>query len=413
MTQVNGGRTGSRGELRGWILAAAGVGCFFIGVGVTRARKAHAAHGPTEVVHEASPEAPASPEEGVTLSMVYSTEIAPWLRPAVESFERANAGVRVRLQGMGSLDAARAIASGRVRPTLWIPADASVTEQLDPDHGAQGAPAIVREDGRWPRPLALTPMVFVVWESRAAILAPHTTTLSWTRLSTLAHAPRGWADLGGERAWGGLKFGHTDPSRSHAGLETLTLMAYGWRNRAGALTPADATSGAFVAFVRGLETADPAGDRGTASSGEFAQTIALQGPGRYDVAMVYESQAIASIDVARGRWGESLRVYYPPVNVWSDHPLCLLDDAHLTAAQRDAAARLADHLRSTEWQQAAVRYGLRPADPTVPIATDDAENPFVKYRDRGVTIALPQVADAPSMATLDALTATWRRATGR
>lgn len=412
MTQVQGVRAGSRNELRGWFMAAAGVGLFFAGVAVTRAHKAHAAP-PVEPVSTsaAAPSAPA--EEGVTLSMIYSTEIAAWLRPAVEDFERSHAGVRVQLQGMGSLDAARAIATGRAHPTLWIPADASVLEQLDPEHGAQGAPAMVREDGRWPRPLALTPMVFVVWDSRAQVLAPHTTSLSWQRLATLARAPHGWADLGGDRAWGGLKFGHTDPSRSHSGLETLTLMAYGWRGRTGALSPADATSAGFVGFVRSLESADPAGDRGTASSGEFAQTIALQGPGRYDVAMVYESQAIASIDVARGRWGESLRVFYPPINVWSDHPLCLLDGERLTRGQRAAAEQLADHLRSATWQQAAVRYGLRPADPTVPLATDDAENPFVKYRDRGVTIALPQVADAPTMATLDALTATWRRATGR
>lgn len=406
-------------EMRGWILAAAGLGCFLAGVWVTHSRKVHA----TTVTREAANTAPpahtttddraSSPTAtGVTLSLVYSAEIAEWLRPALDGFERAHPDVRVQAQPMGSLDAERAIANGRVRPTLWIPADTTAVEMLDADRGAQGA-AVVREEGRWPRALTLTPMVFVVWESRARALAGEATTLSWTRLQTVARSPRGWTEVGGERAWGGLKFGHTDPTRSHAGLNALVLMAYGWRGTARSLAPADVTGAGFEGFVRTLEAADPAGDRGTGSSGEFAQTIALQGPGRYDVAMVYESQAIASMDIARGRWGESLRVYYPPVNVWSDHPLCLLDGAHVGAAEREAADKLADHLRSSEVQAAAVRHGLRPADVRVPIVSDDPENPFIKYRDRGVTVALPQVADAPSLAALDAITTAWRRATGR
>jgi ABC-type Fe3+ transport system substrate-binding protein len=404
-------------EMRGWILAAAGLGCFFAGVWVTHSRKVHA----TTVTRESANTAPRAsttteareaPTTGVTLSLVYSSEIAAWLTPALADFARVHPEVRVQAQPMGSLDAERAIANGRVRPTLWIPADTSAVEMLDGDRGAQGL-AVVREEGRWPRALTLTPMVFVVWESRAHTLAGNATTLSWTRLQTVARSPRGWSEIGGDRAWGGLKFGHTDPTRSHAGLNALVLMAYGWRGTARSLTPADVTGAGFEGFVRTLEAADPAGDRGTGSSGEFAQTIALQGPGRYDVAMVYESQAIASMDVARGRWGESLRVYYPPVNVWSDHPLCLLDGAHVGAAERDAAEKLADHLRSSEVQAAAVRHGLRPADVRVPIVSDDPENPFVKYRDRGVTVALPQVADAPSLAALDAITSTWRRATGR
>ncbi len=398
-------------ELRGWLLAAAGVGCFFAGVWVTHARRAHATPAALPQQHEAA--ATAREPEAVTLSLVYATEIAPWLGPALDEFSRANARVRVSAQGMGSLDAERAIASGRLRPTLWVPADASAVELLDAERDAgRGAPSVTRDDGRWPRPLVLTPMVFMVWESRARALAARDATLSWARLATVARAPRGWADVGGEAAWGGLKFGHTDPTRSHSGLETLVLMAYGWRGRS-SLAPSDVSGAGFEGFVRALEASDPAGDRGTASAGEFAQTFALQGPGRYDVAMVYEAQAIASMDVARNRWGEGLRVYYPTVNVWSDHPLCLLDGPHVSPAQREAAAALADHLRSTAAQAAAVRHGFRPADVNVPLASDDPESPFVKYRDRGVTVALSQVADPPAPATLDAITTTWRRATGR
>ncbi len=410
MAQSSADRPRTRGELRGWLLAAAGVGCFFTGVAVTRTRRAHAAPAAPVAQPVDAPPVASVHDAPSTLSIAYSSEIGAWLRGAVAGFERANPGVHVTLQPMGTFDAARAIAQGTLRPTLWIPADSTATTLLD---GNTAGVSLVRDDGRWPRPLALTPMVFVVWESRARVLAPHGATLPWQRLATVARSPHGWADLGGDAAWGTLKFGHTDPSRSHAGLETLALVAYGAKGRATPLTVDDARTASFEALFRAVESSDPAGDRGTASSGEFAQTLALQGPGRYDAAMVYESQAIASLDVARARWGESLRVYYPPVNVWSDHPLCLVDSPSLTDATRALAQRLADHLRDREAQSDAVRHGLRPADETVALATDDPQNPFVKFRAQGVSVALSQVGDPPSDAARDALLAAWRRVTHR
>lgn len=400
------------GEVRAWLVAGVGLGCFVGGAWLVHGRRAPEAHA-APVVTAPVNEALRAPDGPVELPLVYSTELSAWLRDAVADFERAHPDVRVRLQGMGTVDAVRAIADGRVRPALWAPADGLAADLLDREwRAAHGAPAVVRDEG-WPRPLALTPMVFVVWESRARALVGDGETLPWARVATVARSSRGWAGVGGSAAWGSFRLGHTDPSRSHSGLQTLVLMAFGWRGSAARLDAASLAGDGFADWLRPLEASDPAGDRGTASSGEFAQTIALQGPGRYDAAMVYESQAIASFDVARGRWGESLRVYYPTVNVWADHPLCLLDGERLTPAQRDAARRLADHLLGATAQAAAVRRGFRPADPAVPVATGDADNPFVKYRDQGVRVAIGRVAPAPSLDAVDAVLAAWRRATGR
>jgi len=404
-------RARASGEVRAWLVAGLGLGCFVGGAWLVHARRPQVAH--AAAITEVTAHAEAAPAGGpVELQVLYSTEMAAWLRASVSDFERAHPDVRVRLQGMGTVDAVRAIADGRVRPTLWIPADTLAADLLDREWRAAHGDAIVTRDDAWPRPLALTPMVFVVWESRARALVGDSTTLSWTRLGAVARASRGWAEVGGSPAWGALRFGHTDPARSHAGLQTLVLMAHGWRD-APRLDAAALSGAGFTSYLRTLEASDPAGDRGTASSGEFAQTIALQGPGRYDAAMVYESQAIASFEVARGRWGETLRVYYPTVNVWADHPLCLLDGGHLTDAQKDAARALSEHLLGAGTQAAAVRHGFRPADANVPLVNGDADNPFVKYRDQGVRVALAQVAPPPSLAAVDAVMAAWRRATGR
>ena len=81
---------------------------------------------------------------------------------------------------------------------------------------------------------------------------------------------------------------------------------------------------------------------------------------KYDIAVVYESLAVAQLDNAQGRWG-SLHIYYPPVTIWSDHPVVLLDAPWVTAEQKIAGARLIAFLRSTPVQATALRFGFRPA----------------------------------------------------
>ena len=56
-------------------------------------------------------------------------------------------------------------------------------------------------------------------------------------------------------------------------------------------------------------------------------------------------------------------------------------------------------------QQQALRIGFRPANPDVPLLTNDADNPFNKYKDAGLTIRIPRtvVADTPSGDVLNRL----------
>ena len=96
------------------------------------------------------------------------------------------------------------------------------------------------------------------------------------------------------------------------------------------------------------------------------------GPSKYDIAVVYENLAVSRLENAQGRWG-SLKIYYPAITLWSDHPIALLDAEWVTAAQKVAARRLIAFLRSRPQQQRALAFGFRPADPAVPIRTADAE----------------------------------------
>jgi ABC-type sulfate transport system substrate-binding protein len=118
--------------------------------------------------------------------------------------------------------------------------------------------------------------------------------------------------------------------------------------------------------------------------------------------------AIAEMPRAVGRW-EPLRVFYPSVNIWSDHPACLLDAADATPEQRQAAAQLVDHLMSPAVQQRALRRGFRPGNLDVPVVTQDSDNPFHRYRDTGIRVDVPRVAASPDGAVLEALLQTFQR----
>jgi Ca-activated chloride channel family protein len=74
--------------------------------------------------------------------------------------------------------------------------------------------------------LALTPMVFVMWESRHEPFMKKFTKLTFQTVALAMREPEGWGMIASQPDWGRFKFGHTEPKRSNSGLLTLVLMAY-------------------------------------------------------------------------------------------------------------------------------------------------------------------------------------------
>jgi len=132
------------------------------------------------------------------------------------------------------------------------------------------------------------------------------------------------------------------------------------------------------------------------------------GPSKYDIAVVYESLAIAQLENAQGRWG-NLKVYYPSTTLWNDHPAALVQGDWVTEPQKKAARLWLQYLRSKPAQERALAYGFRPADPSVPLKSADAQNPFTRLAQYGVQLELPPVAKAPDGAFVRALMTMWSR----
>jgi len=148
------------------------------------------------------------------------------------------------------------------------------------------------------------------------------------------------------------------------------------------------------------------------STGTFMTDMLRFGPSKYDIALVYESLAISQLENAQKRW-DNLHIYYPSLTIWSDHPVAILDAPWVTPAQRAAAEKVVAYLRSKPVQATAVRFGFRPADPSVPIKTADGANPFTKMAQYGLTSELPPAVQAPEGPVVRNLLMMWSRVVKR
>ncbi|RJS25933.1 ABC transporter substrate-binding protein [Corallococcus sp. H22C18031201] len=358
----------------------------------------------------ASTASAATPSRDVTeISFLYSTEKKDWVEAAAAGFQQEHPDIKVTLVGRGSLDAAQAILDGREKPTVWSPADSAVLRMLSSDWATDPArgPLFATDGDAAPQPLVITPLVFVVWEDRAQVLqkANAGQGVSWKTLHKAVASDQGWPAIGGKADWGFVKLGHTDPTRSNSGLQALLLATMEFYGKRTGLTVGDLLDPKFQDWVKQLEKGVT---RFEPSTGTFMTDMVRFGPSKYDVAVVYENLAISQIANAQGRWG-NLKVYYPSLTLWSDHPAAVLQASWVTPKQKVAAAEWLRYLHSRPVQERALAFGFRPADPSVPLKTQDPANPFTRLAEQGVQVDVPPVAEIPEGPVVRNLLTLWTR----
>jgi len=354
---------------------------------------------------------PVASAPSVTVTMVYGTEKQGWIEEALAAFKKQSPEIDVQLVGKGSLDAAQAILDGKLQPTVWSPADTVVLRLLESDWRTKNQTDLFAPTGDdAPQPLVITPLVYAIWEDRAEVLlkASKTKYISFKTLHDAVANDQGWPAVGGKPEWGFVKLGHTDPSRSNSGLQTLLLMTFDYYGKQGGLQVADVLDPKYQQF---LVEAEKGITRFETSTGTFMTDMVRFGPSKYDIAVVYENLAISQLENAQGRWG-NLKIYYPDVTLWSDHPAAILQGAWVTEPQKQAARKWLAFLRSRPVQERALTYGFRPADPSVALKTTDANNPFNRLGPYGIQLDVPPVAQIPDGAVLRNLLTLWSRRVG-
>jgi len=340
----------------------------------------------------------------VEIGIAFGTEKQRWLEWAVSEFARTTDGKRITINliPMGSLEGAHAILSGDKRINVWSPASATYKDTFVQEWQVKnsGNP-IVKEE-----PLALTPMVFVMWDERYKAFIQKYKVVSLDTINQALQEKTGWDAIAHQPDWGLFKFGHTHPNQSNSGLMTIVLAAYAYHHKTKDLTVADVVNAGFQQWLGSLE-------RGTSglsnSTGNMMKEMVLKGPSSYDAAIVYENVAIDFLKNAEGRWGQ-IRVVYPEYNAWNENPYYIVDVPWSTPEQRKAAETFLAFLLTDRIQREALVHGFRPANPNVPVKF--ADSPFLMYAGNGVQVDLQKICDAPKAEVVNNLLESWQRAQG-
>lgn len=338
------------------------------------------------------------------IGIAYGTEKQRWLEWAVEEFAKTSDGkhIRVNLIPMGSQEGAHAILAEDKRINVWSPASATYKDAFLQDWQVRNsANPIAREES-----LALTPMVFVVWDERYQAFLQKYKTMSFTTVSQALQEKGGWNTIAGKPEWGLFKFGHTSPVQSNSGLMTIVLAAYSYHNKVRGLGLKDVVD---VDFQNWLGKMEGAANGMSNSTGNMMREMVLKGPSSYDAVFVYESVAIDYLRNAEGRWGQ-IRVVYPEYNSWNENPYYVLNVPWSSDAQKKAANTFLSFLLTEAVQKESLNHGFRPANPGVPVKF--AESPFVRYANYGIQVDLQKICEPPSAEVVNNLLASWQRSQG-
>jgi ABC-type Fe3+ transport system substrate-binding protein len=368
-------------------------------------RVAVPASGTISSTSSASTATPADPGGGVQLGIAYGTEKNRWLQAAVEQFAQTpqGRGIHINLIPMGSIEAAQAIVRGDERIHAWTPASSLYKESFVSEWTLkQNKAPFLREET-----LALSPMVFVIWEERYQAFVKKYQSLTFRTIAQAIQEKSGWEGIAGRSEWGLFKFGHTHPNQSNSGLMTLVLMAFDYQQKCRGLEMKDILDPGFQDWMRSVER----GVTGLSNStGNMMRDMVLRGPSSYDALFVYESVVIDYLKNAEGRWGK-LHIVYPNLNMWNDNPFYVLDAPWSKDEHRRAATAFLDFLMTEPIQKQSLTHGFRPGNPSVSIK--QADSPFVQYGSFGLRVDLTTSCEPPGSAVIQNLLESWQRSNTR
>ena len=159
------------------------------------------------------------PKETVEIGIAYGTEKKAWLQWAVEEFAKTENGkqIKINLIPKGSVEGAEVIleqGDDAKKIHVWSPASSVVQSLLAEPWEAEHGNDPIKSDA----PLALTPMVMVMWEDRYDAFVKKYTDVDFNTIASALNEETGWQAIAEKADWGMFTFGHTLPTHSNSDL---------------------------------------------------------------------------------------------------------------------------------------------------------------------------------------------------
>jgi hypothetical protein len=233
------------------------------------------------------------------------------------------------------------------------------------------------------RPLAISLLAWGIYDSRADVLETSFGEITWQTIHDAAVAPTGWGELGGENDWGYFKLAISNPRKNISGLQAMVAAAGEYFGKTN-ITVEDVTDPGFQAWLGEI-----LGSMSDLSGGTYTVAdLALFGYTTGDAGQLLESDLLVNMHGIQTRWADPLRIVYPEYVTWFDFPFTVWMGPETSALEKNAALQFEQYLLTEGIQQKALAYGLRPANPEVPVAGEGSL--FDQWASQGVMGVVPR-----------------------
>jgi hypothetical protein len=338
--------------------------------------------------------APIVPEEGsgpLEIQVVSALPVADWVQEAARQFNEEKHTLEGRLIQVTVTPMDGLTAKGRYEreemepfPTAWIPDSRYLVELVNAAYKERLGRDVFLTDGEYrARPLVISLLAWGIYDSRAEVLEQRFGEISWQAIHEAAIAPGGWAELGGQSDWGYFKLAISNPRKNISGLAAMVAAAGEYYDRTN-ITVEDVTNPEFQTWLGEITSSMSDLSGGTYTVAD----LALFGYTTGDAGQLLESDLLVNMQGIQTRWADPLRIVYPEYVTWFDFPFTVWMGPETTALEKNAALEFEEYLLSAEVQRKALAYGLRPANPEVPVSGEGSL--FDQWQDQGVVGVVPR-----------------------
>jgi hypothetical protein len=330
-------------------------------------------------------------DEPLEVYVASALPVAEWVQEAAQQFNAEKHTLEGRLIHVTVAPMDGLVAKGRYEqdemdplPTAWIPDSRYLVELVNAVYKERLGRDVFLTDGEYrARPLATSLLTWGIYDSRAEVLETRYGDISWQTIHDAAIAPGGWAELGGQNDWGYFKLAIPSPRKNVSGLQAMVAAAGEYFDKT-TISVEDVTDPEFQAWLGEIMSSMSDLSGGTYTAAD----LALFGYTTGDAGLLLESDLLVNMQGLQTRWAEPMRIVYPEYVTWFDFPFTVWMGPETTALEKNAALEFEKYLLSEDVQKKALAYGLRPANPAVPVSGEGSL--FDQWAEQGVLGVVPR-----------------------
>ncbi len=330
-------------------------------------------------------------DETLEVHIVSALPVADWVQEAARQFNAEGhtlegRPIHVTVTPMDGLTA-----KGRYErdemdplPTAWIPDSRYLVELVNAAYKERLGRDVFLTDGEYrARPLVISLLAWGIYDSRTEVLEDRFGEISWQTIHDAALAPGGWGELGGQNDWGFFKLAISNPRKNVSGLAAMVAAAGEYFGKTN-ITVEDVTDPEFQTWLDEIMSSMSDLSGGTYTVAD----LALFGYTTGDAGQLLESDMLVNMQGIQTRWADPLRLVYPEYVTWFDFPFTVWMGPETSALEKNAALEFEKFLLAEGVQQEAMAYGLRPANPEVPVTGEGSL--FDQWAEQGVLGVVPR-----------------------